>query len=687
MKSNFIVIGLLVFFNFAKVYSQDRPATVNHNAYSQLGISLDQSYPVKQSLNREDFNIKMKGVTLDKFCSSIGKALDMNIKYGKKVKKLISSITVNENIKASSRADLERKFLLILSHHELTIVPEDSTFSWYKLIPTSSAIKSQSRVEYSKDKDVTPLGANYITKVIPINNVPISNLSSILKGIVNSKEIYLGSYSSSNTMIASGPASMVNKVETVIKTIDRTGYVIKTRRLQYISANDLAASIKNISRHFSRNAKLKVTIFAHNPTNHILYITNPDTSTTIDSIISELDVEQDNASSNFSIYHLKNIKSEGAIKSIKPLLVSLNGGKSKSIQKTVLSSHPESNSIIITGTNTNRKSIVSLLKKLDNKSIQIHLDILVVEVETTNITAKDLSLLNSTLEAGKPPPNFSFTTDVVTDGTSKLKSSLTQAYADQPLASAFAQSMPLGGIAFATSIGDWTALFRVLTTSSSTNILTTPSVTLSDNTEATFQVVKEVSIKTGTTSDGSNPNSVATSYARKEFGNKIKVHAQITDAGKVKITLDQEASTILKETSASGEAEVGKRVVKNIFETSSGAIRVVAGILIDSDKLQSQKIPILGDIPVVGDLLFSSTSKTTDKTNMMLFVKPTILYDSVDLNNFTSKKYNYIRKIIKKNSMNDFFYYTGISDYGNVSKLENNTLDIDTVDKVLNEED
>ncbi|MDW2144084.1 type II secretion system protein GspD, partial [Vibrio sp. 1833] len=196
------------------------------------------------------------------------------------------------------------------------------------------------------------------------------------------------------------------------------------------------------------------------------------------------------------------------------------------------------------------------------------------------------------------------------------------------------------GAAMSIVMGDWTALISAVASDSNSNILSSPSITVMDNGEASFIVGEEVPVITGSTAGSNNDNPFQT-VDRKEVGIKLKVVPQINEGDSVQLNIEQEVSNVL---GANGAVDVrfAKRQLNTSVMIQDGQMLVLGG-LVDERALESEsKVPLLGDIPVLGHL-FKSTSTQTEKRNLMVFIKPTIIRDGMTADGITQRKYNFIR--------------------------------------------
>jgi general secretion pathway protein D len=171
------------------------------------------------------------------------------------------------------------------------------------------------------------------------------------------------------------------------------------------------------------------------------------------------------------------------------------------------------------------------------------------------------------------------------------------------------------------------------------NVLATPSITTLDNEEAYFIVGQEVPIITGSAT-GANNNNPFQTVEREEVGIKLRVTPQVNEGNAVQLTIEQESSSVSGNTGV--DISINKREIKTTVMADSGDT-VILGGLIDEDVQESvQKVPLLGDIPIIGHL-FKSTSSSTRKRNLMVFLRATIVRDAGLMAEISESKYNYIR--------------------------------------------
>ena len=201
----------------------------------------------------------------------------------------------------------------------------------------------------------------------------------------------------------------------------------------------------------------------------------------------------------------------------------------------------------------------------------------------------------------------------------------------------------LAGLAGETSNLVFGLIIDAVKNASASNLLSTPSVLTLDNAEARILVGQEVPITTGEVLGGTNVNAFRT-VSRQDVGVQLVVRPQINAGGGITLRLRQEVSAIAGPVgSGSSELILNKRQVETSVIADDGAIVVLGGLLDQGDRHSVEKVPLLGDIPVVGNL-FRTTSRTRNKTNLMVFIRPTIVRDRGDAARVTAPRYDYMRQ-------------------------------------------
>jgi len=186
------------------------------------------------------------------------------------------------------------------------------------------------------------------------------------------------------------------------------------------------------------------------------------------------------------------------------------------------------------------------------------------------------------------------------------------------------------------------AIINAVKSDTKSNVLSTPSIMTLDNQEAKILVGQEIPITTGE-AVGSNLDNAFRTIQRENVGIQLEVKPQINAGGAIKLFLRQEVSSIAGPVSnTSNELILNKREIETTITVDDGQIVALGGLLDDNERRTIEKVPLLGDLPVLGNL-FKSKSRTRSKTNLMIFIRPTIIRSAADAKRIAEQRYGYAR--------------------------------------------
>ena len=192
---------------------------------------------------------------------------------------------------------------------------------------------------------------------------------------------------------------------------------------------------------------------------------------------------------------------------------------------------------------------------------------------------------------------------------------------------------------------NFASVIRALEGDGETNVLSTPSLVTLDNEEAEIFIGQEVSIPSGSfsgTGTASTPSNPFTTFDRVPVGISLKVKPQINDGDTVRLDIEQSIDSITAGNAGQGDLVTSERTINTSVLVDDGKILVLGGLIKDDLLENEQRVPLLGDIPILG-ALFRSKSVQKIKTNLMVFLRPVILRDAKRAIALTNSKYNFIR--------------------------------------------
>jgi general secretion pathway protein D len=334
----------------------------------------------------------------------------------------------------------------------------------------------------------------------------------------------------------------------------------------------------------------------------------------------------------------------------------------------IVTRYEGANAIIIAANPDTQRTLGEVIRQLDVRREQVLVEAIIVEI--SDALAKRLGV--QFLLGGQPGSGIPFAATNYSNATPNILTiagaigareldrttttvngdvvtTTTSSGASDTLAQAAVNSIlnATGGLAgFATSIGRngiFGAIINAVKSDSTSNILSTPSIVTLDNQEARILVGQEIPITTGQALSNNFDNAFRT-VQRENVGIQLQVRPQINEGGAVKLQLRQEVSSIAGPVSNdNSELILNKREIETTVTVDNGEIIALGGLLDDNERRTIEKIPFLGDLPVLGEL-FKSRSRSRQKTNLMVFIRPTIIRSAADARALAERRYGYVRE-------------------------------------------
>ncbi|MGC6061993.1 secretin N-terminal domain-containing protein [Enterobacter kobei] len=500
---------------------------------------------------------------------------------------------------------------------------------------------------FPQDQKMSAAG-NKITRTMQLKNLPVSEVIAQLNTLSKGKSsATLSGLTSGNVLLLSGYADEVEKLQALAEMLDNE----QARRSEVIplknaSAQDAAKTLSDVvvNGNFAHGS-LKPGVTADGRTNSLIINGDAEARDRLGRIIAHLDESQSAAGSEGVVY-LRYTKSDVVEKALNKLVQA----KDPRFSNISLVSVPDINAIVVSAAKERKDDIIELIHQLDVRRAQVHVEAMIVEVadseginfgvqwgdskgslmQFTNGSQIPLGVLQGAMQQAKPQPGST----VVSDNGSTTNNPETTG----DLSTLMALMSGYNGAALSIVKGNWMALVQAMKGSSHANILSTPSLTTLDNQSASFLVGENVPILTGSTASADNKTPFQT-VERRDIGTKLTILPQINDGKVVQLKISAEVSKIEGNTGL--DVTFAERRLDTSVLVSDGSMIVLGG-LIDTQKDESDyKVPVLGDIPVIGHL-FSSHARKEQKRNLMIFLRPTIIRDGIASDAVTRKKYGFI---------------------------------------------
>ncbi len=482
---------------------------------------------------------------------------------------------------------------------------------------------------------------DYQTSVIPLRNRSAEKILPMLKPITG-RQSHLSSIASINSILIVDRASNVKRINDLINDLDKNNSAnISIIKLDNLSAIEAVRILDKLKAQNNPTIDKFIAI-PFNPSNSVIISANAFVTSNIEETLKTLDGDV-KSNDSIDVVYLKYAKSAD----IAAILNSVSGGFIPDADgvKTVITHHEKTNSLIISSAESNLATIRNIISQLDIRRAQVLVEAIIVELSETaanslgietifNGTDKDSVPIGITRFGGSGPDLLSIVGSAADDTDVTLSTNASASLLNtQGLIAGFGDLTP--------GNDNFVGIINAIAQDSNSNILSTPSLMAMDNELATSIIGQEIPITTGESLGTNNANPFRTT-SRQEVGIKLEVTPQINEGSSVVLQIKIEVSGVAGVPMSGIDIITNKRAIETTALVDNNQIIVLGG-LVDEDTQDSiSKVPILGSVPILGKL-FQSSSSTTVKKNLMVFLRPTIITNSESAISTSNDKYNYIK--------------------------------------------
>lgn len=488
-------------------------------------------------------------------------------------------------------------------------------------------------------------GDAYVTQTIALDNIGAAQLVPILRPLMP-QSAHLAAHQTSNMLILADRAANVARMLNIIARMDQAGdEEIEVIRLENASANEVVRMLTALNQATAAAGGAPAAqIAADERTNSVLVSGSLNNRLRYRALIAHLDSPNDEGGDT-RVRYLNYADSEELATSLQSQFGAAGAateGATGPAGGVNIWADVGTNSLVINAPAAVLQDMTAVIDKLDIRRAQVKVDAIIVEVseDSSGQLGITWALQGAESNQGIGLTNFGSTTT----GVAQLASAGAGGTADPSL-------LP-DGISFAigqirNSGTSWAALLTALQGDATTNIIATPSIVTLDNEEAEIRVGQEVPFLTGSYASTGANQGVANPFQtiqRQEVGTRLAITPQINEGSGVKLTIEQEQSSIGAGASGAVDLVTNKRNITTSVFVEDQQILVLGGLIDDQLIESEQRVPFFGRIPGIG-WLFRARSTERVKSNLMVFIRPTILRDNIQSSFETNTKYNYIRDL------------------------------------------
>jgi general secretion pathway protein D len=604
--------------------------------------------------NAQEYTVNLKETDIQELIKFVADATGTTIVVDPAVKgkvKVVSS-------KPVSRDELYELFLSILDVHGYTAVRSGGVV---RVIQNKDARSAPVSV---RDKNAGPTSDEYVTEVIRLDNISAAKLIPVLRPLVP-QQAHMAAYAPSNAIIISDLSANIDRIRDIIERMDNSA-VQETDivKLKYAVADDVVKMLDQLSKSEAKQSggnEPELLLVADARTNSVLVNGDEIERARMRRLIAHLDTPLEQ-SGNVKVVYLEYAQAKDiaevlsrVMQNIEQLDTSGDGSaKRRSSNSSTIEADEGTNSLIITADADEMAALDGVIQRLDIRRAQVLVEAIIVEMEM--VDGQDLGL--QWLFANQ---NGAFGSNINSgDARARRIAEAVLPPAGDDGAAANDDEFDLGALAGALaqtpglSLGwgtiddnlSMTVILNALKEQTNANILSTPSLLTLDNEEAYITVGQNVPFVTGsftnTGSGGDGAQNPFQTIERENVGITLTVTPHINDGDSVVLDIEQEVSSLTGLSVIASDLITNERKIQTKVMAGDNRIVVLGGLIKDDVQDASQKVPILGDIPFLGRL-FRTDAVSVTKTNLLIFIRPTIIRDDAELDGASADKYRYIR--------------------------------------------
>jgi len=515
-------------------------------------------------------------------------------------------------------------------------------------------------------------GDRLVTQIFTIKHESAAQLVAVLRPLISPNNP-ITAYPNNNTLVITDYAENLARIGRVIDSIDVAQGEVQVLPLQHASAVDLAATLSRLLVDASTgnaagaDPSQRLAVLADPRSNSLLLRSdNPSKLAAAKQLASALD--QPGAAGNMHVIYLRNAEAAKVAQTLRAVLAGEAGAAAAAPPASgapapggmaaaagtpasvptgpgIVQADVANNALIITAPAATYNSLRRVIDQLDRRRAQVYVEALIAEISAERAAEWGIQwqAANGLGSAG----NARFVGGT-SFGSPAAGQNILGAAANLGSLANGANLLAAKGTIDIPGLGEvanLALLARFLESETKANILSTPTLVTLDNEEARIVIGQNLPFITGqysNTGGGSTPANPFQTIERRDVGLTLKIRPQISEAGTIKLQLAQEASSVVNGTVGSTTGPVtNKRSLESTVLVDDGAVLVLGGLVQDSYEGGEEKVPLLGDIPLLGALFRYDTRRRT-KTNLMIFLRPKILRDREAYAGLTADRYDYV---------------------------------------------
>ena len=598
-------------------------------AFSSLPLSAAvTAVAPSASQQEESWTINLKGADIREFIDQVAQISGQTFVVDPRVKGQVSVVS-NSPL---TLTEVYQLFLSVMATHGFSVITQGDQA---RIVPNAEA---------KADADAGRTAPDRLeTRLIQVQHGSATELIPLIRPLVPQYG-HLAAISSANAIIISDRTANIERIEDLLRQLDQKGQNdYSVLNLQHAWVMDTAEVLRNAVDRGQAKGASGTQVIADGRTNRLILLGPPAARAKLVALAQSLDTPT-SRSANTRVIRLRHGDAKSLAETLGEISEKLKpetAGETTGKPQTILIRADESlNALVLLAEPDVVATLEDIVRQLDVPRAQVMVEAAIVEVsgDITDALGVQWAVDGRGSTGGLGGTNFS--------GTGLSVGRVLQAIQDS---GSDTDNNTLANLPDGAIIGLGTDSFGVLITAlsanSKSNLLSTPSLLTLDHQKAEILVGQNVPFQTGSfTTSGSGADNPFTTIERQDIGVTLKVTPHINEGANLRLEIEQEISSIAPTSQGVNAVDLitNKRSIKSTILAENGQVIVLGGLIQDDVTQADSKVPLLGDIPLVG-ALFRSTKETRIKRNLMVFLRPTVVRDGAGLAALSGKKYSDIR--------------------------------------------
>ncbi len=636
--------------------------------------------------NSESWKVNLQDADIKAFINEVATITDQNFVLDPRIN---GNVTVISN-KALSRDEIYQLFLSVMQVNGIAAIESGTTT---KLVPDNIAKQSGVAVDLRGDS----VGESLATRVIYLTNTQAAEVLGVIRPLMP-QSAHAAAVPGVNALVLSDRADSLNQLTALIRDLDsNVNDSLQVIPLRHVDAERMmeliSALVSSAGSGQAQGGNNQLKVIADTSSDRLLVKGSPEMIAKVQEMVNQLDTTPTRRLSGLRVFRLKyasaghiadmlrgllanqSINSAGATSTLESASLNdvsstgaaINNAASDSLSSSAAAVSTSSTSGTSTGVGGRPFSIIAdetqnavivnaapelmfeiedAVNQLDSRRAQVLIQAAIVEVSGDDATQLGVQWALGNANSGYGVVNFN---NVGASATTLAAAALagTSTAGISAAASSIAGALIGIGDSRKDSQGNtefYGAILQALDSSTSANLLSMPSILTLDNEKASILVGQNVPFVTGSfTTSGNNSNNPFQTIDRQDIGINLNVIPHIGDNGTVRLEVSQEVSSVVPGSTGNASGLItNKSLINTTILADDQQTIALGGLMRDNTTTRQQKVPGLGNVPVIGRL-FRSDNDSTQKSNLIIFLQPTILRDGGAVASVTERKFNQMR--------------------------------------------